>query len=67
MIMAMRQNITAPLVFIGSFYCFLVGSKFLLTILVGNVYIHTLRFLGLVLCVLAFALFRDGLKLLEII
>ena len=75
MIKAMRQSITAPLAFIGSFYAFLVGSKILLAILVGksksflvgNVYIYTMRFLGLVLCVLAFALLRDGLKLLEII
>ena len=75
MIKAMRQNITAPLAFIGSFYAFLVGSKILLAIvvgksksfLVGNVYIYTKRFLGLVLCVLAFALLCDGLKLLEII
>jgi threonine/homoserine/homoserine lactone efflux protein len=75
MIKAMRQNITAPLAFIGSFYAFLVGSKILLAILVGksksflagNIYIYTMRFLGLVLFILAFALFRDGLKILEII
>lgn len=75
MIKAMRQNIISPLAFIGSFYAFLVGSKILLAILVGksksflvgNVYIYTMRFLGLVLSVLAFVLFRDGLKLLEII
>ena len=75
MIKAIRQNIIAPLAFIGSFYALLVGSKILLAILVGksksflvgNVYIYTMRFLGLVLCVLAFVLFRDGLKLLEII
>ena len=75
MIKAMRQNIIAPLAFIGSFYALLVGSKILLAILVGksksflvgNVYIYTMRFLGLVLCVLAFVLFRDGLKLLGII
>jgi threonine/homoserine/homoserine lactone efflux protein len=72
---AMRQNIIAPLAFIGSFYALLVGSKILLAILVGksksflggNVYIYTMRVLGLILCVLAFALFRDGLKLLGII
>jgi threonine/homoserine/homoserine lactone efflux protein len=72
---AMRQNIIAPLAFISSFYALLVGSKILLAILVGksksflggNVYIYTMRFLGLILCVLAFALFRDGLKLLGII
>ena len=75
MIKALRQNIIAPLAFIGSFYAFLVGSKILLAILVGksksflvgNVYIYTMRFLGLVLCVLAFALFHDGLKLLGLI
>jgi threonine/homoserine/homoserine lactone efflux protein len=72
---AMSQNIIAPLAFISSFYALLVGSKILLAILVGksksflggNVYIYTMRFLGLILCVLAFALFRDGLKLLGII
>jgi len=72
---AMKQNIIAPLAFISSFYALLVGSKILLAILVGksksflsgNVYIYTLRFLGLILCVLAFALFLDGLKLLGII
>jgi threonine/homoserine/homoserine lactone efflux protein len=75
MIKALRQNISAPLAFIGGFYAFLVGSKILLAImagksksfLVGNVYIYTMRFLGMVLCVLAFTLFYDGLKLLEII
>lgn len=72
---AMLQNISAPLAFIISFYAFLVGSKIVLAILVGksksllsgNVYIFTMRFLGLVLCVLAIVLFRDGLKLLAII
>ena len=75
MIKAMGQNIIAPLAFIGSFYAFLVGSKILLAILVGksksfltgNLYIYTMRFLGMVLCVLAFVLFYDGLKLLKII
>jgi hypothetical protein len=33
----------------------------------GKVYIYTMRFLGLVLGVLAFAFFHDGLKLLGII
>jgi len=72
---AMLQNISAPLAFIISFYTFLVGSKIVLAILIGksksllsgNVYIFTMRFLGLVLCVLAIVLFRDGLKLLAII
>jgi threonine/homoserine/homoserine lactone efflux protein len=72
---AMSLNITAPLAFIGSFYTLLVGAKILLAIMVGksksflcgNVYIYTMRFLGLVLGVLAFTLFFDGLKLLGII
>jgi threonine/homoserine/homoserine lactone efflux protein len=72
---AMLQNISAPLAFIISFYAFLVGSKIVLAILIGksksllsgNMYIFTMRFLGFVLCVLAIVLFRDGLKLLEII
>ena len=72
---AMSQNIIAPLAFISSFYVLLVGSKILLAILVGksksflggNVYIYTMRFLGVLLCVLAFALFRDGLRLFGII
>lgn len=71
---AMAQNISAPLAFIISFYVFLVGSKILLAVLIGksksllsgNAYIFTMRFLGLVLCVLAIILFHDGLKLLEI-
>lgn len=72
---AMSLNISALLAFIISFYIFLVGSKILLAILTGKsksflsgkVYIYIMRFLGLVLCVLAFALFYDGLKLLGII
>jgi len=75
MIKAMSQNMIAPVAFIISFYALLVGSKILLAILVGksksflvgNVYIYTMRFLGLVLCVLAFVLFHDGLKLLGLI
>ncbi|MCK5097577.1 MAG: LysE family transporter [Desulfobacteraceae bacterium] len=72
---AMNQNIIAASAFMIGFYLFLVGSKILLAILVGksksflsgNMYIFTMRFLGLALCVLAFVLFYDGLKLLEIV
>ncbi|MDB4304277.1 LysE family transporter [Desulfosarcina sp.] len=72
---AMNQSIIAASAFICTFYASLVGSKILLALLVGksksflvgNVYIYTMRFLGLVLCVLAFVLFRDGLKLLGMI
>ena len=72
---AMSLRISAPLAFIITFYFFLVGAKIVLAIVIGksksflkgNVYIYTLRFLGLLLCVLAIVLFHDGLKLLEII
>lgn len=72
---AMAQNIGSPLAFIISFYLFLVGSKIVLAILVGKskslltgkAYIFTMRFLGMVLAVLAIFLFRDGLKLIGII
>ena len=72
---ALSLNLFAPLAFICSFYILLVGSKIVLAIIVGksksflggNVYIYTMRILGVILCVLAFVLFRDGLKLLEVI
>ncbi len=71
---AMNQNFIAPVAFISGFYICLVGSKIILAIIVGKsksflkglVYIYTMRFLGLVLCGLAFVLFRDGLKLLGV-
>jgi threonine/homoserine/homoserine lactone efflux protein len=72
---AMGQSLNASFAFIISFYVFLVGSKIMLAVLAGksksflrgNLYIYTMRFLGLVLCLLAIVLFRDGLKLLEVI
>ena len=72
---AMSYNLLAPASFITGFYVFLIGSKIMLAILVGksksflsgNAYIFTMRFLGMVLCVLAFILFRDGLKLLGVL
>lgn len=72
---AWGQGIVEALAFIVGFYLFLVGSKILLAILVGrsktlltsNGYIYTMRFLGVVLCVLAIVLFHDGLKLLEML
>lgn len=72
---AMDLRIGAPVAFIISFYLFLVGSKIVLAIFVGkstsflkgNVYIYTLRVLGLLLCFLAIVLFYDGLQLLKII
>jgi threonine/homoserine/homoserine lactone efflux protein len=72
---AMNSGIQGPVVFLASFYVFLVGSKILLAVLTGRsksflngtVYLYVMRFLGAVLCVLAFLVFRDGLKLLNII
>ena len=72
---AMTLNIFAPLFFIGGFYIFLIGSKVLLAILVGksksflsgDFYIYIMRFLGLTLVVLSFALFIDGLKMLGVL
>ena len=72
---AMDQSLNASFAFITSFYVFLVGSKIMLAVLTGksrsflkgNLYIYTMRFLGLVLCLFAIVLFRDGLKLLEVI
>jgi threonine/homoserine/homoserine lactone efflux protein len=69
---AMSLNISALLVFMISFYTFLVGSKILLAILIGKsksfmsgrVYIYTMRFLGILMVLLAVVLFHDGLKLL---
>jgi hypothetical protein len=61
------------LAFLCAFYTLLLGSKVLVAMLVGKsssflegkVYLYTMRFLGLALCILAIALFREGLKLLE--
>ena len=72
---AMNLGMVAPLLFIGSFYVLLVGSKILIAVLVGksrsfligNGYIYTMRLLGVALCVLAMILFRDGFKLLGFI
>ena len=72
---AMSLNTNALFAFIISFYTFLVGSKILLAIAIGKsksflsgkAYIYTMRFLGLVLGVLAVILFYDGLRLLGII
>jgi threonine/homoserine/homoserine lactone efflux protein len=75
MVKAIHLNVMALLSFIVSFYFFLVGSKILLAFLIGksksflsgNVYRNIMRFLGLVLCIFAFILFFDGLKLLGVI
>ncbi len=69
---ALGSNKLFPLLFIGAFYTFLVGSKITLAILVGkskhwlrgDMYLYTMRSLGLVLCAFSILLFIDGLELL---
>ena len=64
----------APILFIGGFYLFLVGSKVLLAVLVGKsgsflrgtTYIYTMKFLALTLGLFSIVLFSDGLRLLGI-
>lgn len=71
---AMQQHVGAPLAFVAGFYVFLVGSKIMLAVLVGQSksfligrgYRYTMRFLGLALCVLSLVLFHDGLILLGV-
>jgi len=72
---ALNEGIEAMLAFIAGFYIFLVGSKIVLAVLVGKskfllsskAYIYTIRFLGILLCILAVILFRDGLIMMKII
>lgn len=71
---AISTSPMAPLAFLGGFYALLLGSKVLLAVLVGKsktflqgaLYITIMRFLGLLLGVLALLLFRDALKLLKL-
>ncbi len=70
-----RQGISAPLAFVGGFYLLLVGSKLAMVLvsgrfksfLSGRAYLFIMRFLGLMLVVLAGFLFREGLNLLQIL
>jgi len=72
---AMNQNSVFPLAFIAGFYAFLVGSKVVLALLAGksknylsgNAYRYVMRLLGLLLCIFAIILLRDGLNLLGLI
>ena len=69
---AIEVSVIALAAFIFGFYVMLVGSKVLLAILVGKsksflngrLYVYTLRFFGMVLCLFSLFLFREGLKLL---
>ncbi|MBI4766543.1 MAG: LysE family translocator [Deltaproteobacteria bacterium] len=72
---SMKQGVWVAGAFILSFYLFLIGSKVLLALLVGqsksfltgNWYLYTLRFLAVLLCLFAAVLIREGLSLLKII
>ncbi|MEA3348048.1 MAG: LysE family transporter [Pseudomonadota bacterium] len=69
-----RRPLSA-LAFIGTFYLFLIGAKISLALLAGRskillegrLYLFVMRFLGLLLGLLALALFRDALKFFALI
>ncbi len=69
---ANEVHIFAAALYVIGFYLFLIGSKIVLAVLVGKsksilrgrVYIYTMKFLGVLLCLLALFLFKDGIKLL---
>jgi threonine/homoserine/homoserine lactone efflux protein len=71
---ARSESLFSPLVFIGSFYFCLVGSKIVLSLLVGrsrsfmsgNIYVGVMRVLGVVLCLLALSLFARGLEMMGV-
>ena len=70
-----EQGLLAPLLFVSSFYLFLVGSKVFLATVVGKSrafltkkgYIWTMRVLGCLLALFAAFLLKDALRYLRII
>ncbi len=72
---AMSENILFAFAFIISFYACLLGSKIVIAIiagkwksfLAGKAYAYVVRSLGVILCIFAIILFRDGFKLLGIV
>jgi threonine/homoserine/homoserine lactone efflux protein len=70
---AMGQHPLSLPAFLGCFYASFAGAKIVLATLTGRFrllisntsYRYVMRFLGLVLCVLAVIFFRDGLRLLH--
>jgi len=74
MVKALQLDPSYALAFIGAFYCALVGAKIALALAVetsrsflsGRMYIYSSRVIGVVLCILALGLFRDGLRLLGV-
>ena len=71
---AAALNLAAALLFVISFYVLLVGSKIVLAILVGKSraflqqkkYIWVMRFLGILLILLAAMLLRDGMHMVGV-
>lgn len=69
---AIRHDFAQVLIFLVSFYLLLVGSKVVLAVFIGKskhflsgrTYFFIMRFLGVVLCILAATLLYDGLHLL---
>jgi threonine/homoserine/homoserine lactone efflux protein len=69
---AYRTNTLSAVLFISSFYLFLVGSKVLLamladrsrTFLKSSAYIYTVKSLGVILLLMAVFFIKDGLKYL---
>ncbi len=67
---ALDSGFTWALLFIAFFYLFLVGSKILVSVIIGKsrlflksrYYIYVIRSLGIILLVFAVLFFRDGLK-----
>jgi threonine/homoserine/homoserine lactone efflux protein len=75
MFKALSKNIFYAVSFIGCFLFFLVGSKVVLALAVrksrsfikGQTYIWIMRILGILLIFFSMMLFRDGLRLLDLI
>lgn len=69
---AMQEKQSYVLLFLASFYFLLVGAKIFMAFLVGKmrnflsgrIYLYTMRFLGLILCMLAAVLAYDGIIML---
>jgi threonine/homoserine/homoserine lactone efflux protein len=67
---AYRTNMLSAVLFISSFYLFLVGSKMLValladkskTFLKSSAYIYTVKSLGIILLLIAVLFIKDGLK-----
>jgi threonine/homoserine/homoserine lactone efflux protein len=69
---ALEEGILPAALFVGSFYFFLLGSKIAVAVavgrsrefLTGGIYLLAMRALGLLLCLLALVLLRDGIRMM---